>query len=323
MNILVSGGSGFIGTWLVRDLLAKGHHVTIFDKRESQAYPKLVIIGDVRNLQQLQNALSGIDVIYHLAAEHRDDVMPKSLYHDVNVGGAKNVIQAAEQHGISKIIFTSSVALYGLNAGSPSEESTINPFNEYGQSKYEAEVVFQNWVDKQPNRSLVIVRPVVIFGEKNRGNVYNLLVQIAAKHFVMVGKGNNKKSMGYVRNISCFLVKCLDFGNGLHIYNYADKPDLTTTELIKIVQTSFNRGDGKREVRLPYSLALMGGYLLDVVAFLTRQPFAISSIRIKKFCAETTVDTRRLQEMGFAAPYSLEEGLKRMIQVEFPSVVNK
>jgi nucleoside-diphosphate-sugar epimerase len=78
----------------------------------------------------------------------------------------------------------------------------------------------------------VIVRPVVIFGEDNQGNVYTLIKQIAGNKFVMVGSGGNKKSMGYVGNIVKFLVQSADLGEGIHLFNYADKPDMTVKELV-------------------------------------------------------------------------------------------
>jgi nucleoside-diphosphate-sugar epimerase len=92
MKILVIGGSGFIGTRLVDELLKTGHDLAIFDKNPSSAFNHSVTIGDVRELNALDKALHGIDVVYNLAAEHRDDVTPTSLYYDVNVRGAKNIV---------------------------------------------------------------------------------------------------------------------------------------------------------------------------------------------------------------------------------------
>ena len=132
-------------------------------------------------------------------------------------------------------------SFYGLNAGIPDETSPARPFNEYGTSKLQAEEVFRRWAGEDPARSFVIVRPAVIFGEGNRGNVYNLLSQIASRHFIMVGKGANRKSMGYVENISAFLVHALSMGPSTHVYNYADKPDLTAAELVVIARRKLNQ----------------------------------------------------------------------------------
>ncbi|MBW2078667.1 MAG: NAD-dependent epimerase/dehydratase family protein, partial [Deltaproteobacteria bacterium] len=132
-------------------------------------------------------------------------------------------------------------SFYGLNAGIPDETSPARPFNEYGTSKLQAEEVFRRWADADPARSFVIVRPAVIFGEGNRGNVYNLLSQIASRHFITVGKGANWKSMGYVENIADFLVYVISMAPGTHLYDYADKLDLTGAELVVIARRKLNQ----------------------------------------------------------------------------------
>ncbi len=317
MKILVTGGSGFIGTCLVRELLNRGHQVTIFDKNESSKYPESVVIGDVRNSNALITVAAGHDVIYHLAAEHTDNVKPISLYHDVNVEGAKNLVIAAENANINKIIFTSTVAVYPLNANEPDEDSQVVPFNEYGKSKYAAEQVFTEWASEDNSKSLTIIRPCVVFGENNRGNVYNLLSQICRRRFIMVGTGRNKKSMGYVGNIVNFLIFALDFGPGFELFNYADKPDLTTNELVRGARDTFGR-NGDAQLHLPYSIGLLGGFAFDLLAHISGKSFPISSIRIKKFCANTTISANRLLKTGFKPPYTLKQALERTIKFEFP-----
>ena len=74
-------------------------------------------------------------------------------------------------------------------------------------------------------KTLVIIRPTVVFGEGNRGNVFNLMNQIAKNRFMMVGSGTNRKSMAYVENVAAFLEYSLSFQSGLHVHNYVDKPD--------------------------------------------------------------------------------------------------
>lgn len=316
MKILVTGGSGFIGTRLVQRLLTEGHKVIIFDKAPSKRFPNLVILDDVRNKSALLEATKDTDVIYHLAAEHRDDVKPISLYYDVNVGGAKNLVEVAEENGVNQLIFTSTVALYGLSKGCSQETDTPDPFNDYGKSKYQAEKIFEQWVNQDEKRSLTIVRPVVIFGEDNKGNVYNLLSQIARGRFLMVGKGQNKKSMGYVENLVAFLVSLINYRKGISLFNYADKPDLTTQELVSIAKTTLNKSAAV-EWKIPYPLGFLAGYGFDILAQLTGKTFPVSAIRIKKFCSETVVNTDKLQSCGFQPPFSLAEGLRRTIAYEF------
>ena len=118
---------------------------------------------------------------------------PTSLYYDVNVQGTKNVLKKMDELGVKNLIFTSSVAIYGLDKNNPDENHIHDPFNHYGKSKWQAEKVIRNWFDNNPeDKSVTIIRPTVIFGERNRGNVFNLLRQISSGKFLMIGKGQNK-----------------------------------------------------------------------------------------------------------------------------------
>ncbi|EFK56372.1 NAD-dependent epimerase/dehydratase family protein [Sphingobacterium spiritivorum] len=206
MKIVIIGGSGFVGTQLI-DLLLKttNYQIVNVDKNESKRFADITVLTNILDKELLCNRLSGSDIVILLAAEHRDDVTPTSLYYDVNVQGMKNTLQAMKTNGIKRIIFTSSVAIYGLNKANPDESFSADPFNHYGKSKWQAEQVLQEWYKSHSDWNINIVRPTVIFGEGNRGNVYNLLYQIASGKFMMIGKGNNQKSMSYIGNIIAFI----------------------------------------------------------------------------------------------------------------------
>lgn len=252
-----------------------------------------------------------------LAADHRDEVSPIPLYYDVNVQATRNALEAMDKNGVKNIIFTSSVAVYGLNKKNPNEQHPTDPFNHYGKSKWQAEEVLRKWYDKDPkNRSLTIIRPTVIFGERNRGNVYNLLKQIASGKFLMVGKGSNYKSMAYVGNVTAFIKYQLEnLMPGYKLYNYIDKPDLNMNELVSQVEKSLNKKIPS--THFPYWLGMLGGYGFDFLSKLTGKKFSVSSVRVKKFCATTQFDATLAHSCGFKAPYTLSEGLHRTLQYEF------
>jgi len=318
MKIFVVGGSGFIGTRLLETLHEQGHEFTNFDRHISARFPDQSITGDVRSADELTAASVGHDAIINLAAEHRDDVSPLSLYTEVNVGGAHALVAAAEANGIQRIVFTSTVALYGLDKNNATEDSVPEPFNEYGRTKLAAEGVFSAWAHKDAARSLAIVRPSVVFGEGNRGNVYNLAKQVSSGRFLMVGKGENKKSMAYVGNIVGYIASRLEAPLGIEIRNFADKPDLSTKDLISILRDEMNV-HAASSLRLPLGLGIAAGYVFDAAAKITRRTFPISAVRIRKFAADTTVNTDRLRDSGYTATYSLHEALRRTLASEFPA----
>jgi GlcNAc-P-P-Und epimerase len=320
-DTILLGGSGFIGTRLSGLLVQESVPFRIGDLRESVDFPHCWTECDVRRKEALVELFRSAAAIVNLAAVHRDDVRPLSLYHETNVDGARQVCLAARETGVQKIVFTSSVAVYGSQPSSVDEEGSFAPFNEYGRTKLAAEAVYQAWADEDPMRSLVIVRPTVIFGEGNRGNVYNLIHQIASGRFFMVGKGENVKSIAYVGNIAAFLVRTLFMGPGTHIFNYVDGPDMDTRTLIDEIRRSLNLSGPTW--RIPKTAALAAGYALDAVARVTGRSFPISAVRVRKFCDNTRFVANRVDQSGFVRPYSLREGLERTIEFDFPTKSQK
>lgn len=317
MKITMIGASGFVGTRLI-DLLKSEPTCELknVDLLPSHFFNDITVIGDVRNQEQMDIELSGADVVVLLAAQHRDDVSPVSLYYDTNVGGMEVTLKAMEKNGCRRIVFFSSVAVYGLNKNNPDENHEKDPFNHYGKSKWQAEQVLQKWYENHPDWNVNIIRPTVIFGERNRGNVYNLLSQISGGKFLRVGKGTNRKSMAYVGNIVAFVKYLIEeCQEGYNVFNYIDKPDFTMNELVDLVGNVL--GKHIPAVHFPYWLGMAGGCCFDLLAKITGKKLAISSVRVKKFCATTEFDSSKMLSTGFKAPYSLKEGLSRTLEFEF------
>ena len=311
LSVALIGSAGFVGSNLIAALNNSGHSVRAFDLKAGVG-AEFMDVADIINPQKF----FGVDAIVNLAAEHRDDVRPASKYYDVNVRGARNVCDAARSAGIDTIIFTSSVAIYGFAPPNTDETGEPNYFNEYGRTKYLAEQVYLDWHAQDPsNRTLVIVRPTVIFGPGNRGNVYNLLRQIESGRFAMFGDGRNVKSMAYVENVAQFLVQCIGEKPGVHVYNYVDKPDLSMNQLVEVARKTLFDKSGVG-LRMPGFLGVTIGFGFDLVAWLIRRPLPISSIRVKKFMATTQFSSASLKT-GFEAPYTLSEALDKTLRYEF------
>ena len=314
--LAVIGGSGFIGTRLAKRLKAEGVQFFIVDKRISTEFPDLTRVADVTDATSLIPALIGASAIINLAAEHRDDVRPLSRYQDVNVRGAENICAAARRIGVQKIVFTSSVAIYGFAPEGTDESGKIAPFNEYGRTKALAERVFAQWQQEAvAARTLVVIRPTVVFGEGNRGNVYNLLKQISSGRFLMVGSGKNRKSMAYVENVASFIEHMLQMPCGVHAFNYVDKPDFVMNDLVARVRVLTGHG-ANVGLRIPYMAGFLAAKLFDLVAGLTGHSFTISSVRVKKFCSNSVYGTS-IGETTFVPPVDLLVALERTVRYEF------
>ena len=315
-NVIIIGGSGFIGTRLcMRFAKSSKVNFQIIDKVKSKYFPNNDTIADIR-FPINPDLIPFPSILINLAAEHRDDITPKSLYYDVNVNGAINVCNLARIKNITKIIFSSTVAVYGFARVGTDESGFLDPFNDYGRTKLLAEQVYKEWQSEDPQRRmLAIIRPTVVFGERNRGNVYRLLRQIASGKFLMVGDGSNRKSMAYVENVAAFLEFSLDFKPGFHVFNYIDKPDFSMNALVAHV----NRLLGRPYVvkfRLPFSLGFLIGCCFDLISRVAGKKFPISAIRVKKFCANSVYESA-IESTSFIPPVPLMQAIESTVRFEF------
>ena len=176
MKILVTGGAGFIGKYLVRTLLEKGDSVTIFDNFSNSTKDSVsslvdidakIIQGDITKLLDIQNAVKDQDIVIHLAAKISvsESIRNPSETFQINVDGTRNVLIACEENHVKKLIVSSSAAVYG--EGSPAdkltEDSKTNPISPYGESKLKMEQVIKEFVSEH-EINCIILRFFNIYG---------------------------------------------------------------------------------------------------------------------------------------------------------------
>lgn len=322
MKILITGGSGFIAGYFHRDLSALGHELVNLDLVEpsgpqaGMAYVK----GDIRDPKALDRAMEGVDMVVNLAAAHHDFGIEHDTYYSVNEHGSQQVCDAMDRAGIRDAIFYSTVAVYG-DAPTPHEETAPTaPNSPYGGSKLKGEGVFRRWAEKGDGRRALVIRPTVTFGVHNFANMYSLIRQIDSGKYFRFGAGTNIKSLSYVENIvdATLFLKGLneakpnrDIGD-FEIFNYIDKPDLTSTEISNTVSACLSR---KPAPGVPYALGMMMGLPFDVVIKLTGKNLPISTARVKKmFKTETKFEADKLLGVGYTPKVPLKEGIDRMVK---------
>jgi len=312
-RIAVIGGSGFLGSYLI-PLLIKENHVINIDIKENQTLPCKTIICDVRD-NHIKSYLKEIDIIILLAAEHLDNIKPTDLYYSVNVEGISNILEIVKELNITKLIFTSSVAVYGFDQKNIDENGPLEPYNHYGISKLKSEEKINDFVKSNPDFQCDVIRPTVIFGIGNRGNVYTLFNMISKGYFFTIGKGQNLKSLCYVENVSAFINHLIKSpGKSVRHYNYVDYPNLnlnqTVDEIAKILNVKVNK------ISLNYYLAYSLGFVLDLLSRITGIKFKLSRIRVKKYCANSMFLADKAFE-NFTPPYDLKQGLEKTLRKEF------
>jgi len=122
--------------------------------------------------------------------------------------------------------------------------------------------------------------------------------------------------MSYIGNVVAFIEFLIRNRTvGYEVYNYVDKPDFTTNDLV--YHTGEALGKKIPTIHVPYAVGMLGAYGFDTMAWLLRRKFSISAVRVKKFCAVTQFDSSKAMNIGFVPPYSMEDGLRRTLKVEF------
>jgi GlcNAc-P-P-Und epimerase len=312
--ILITGDSGFIGSYLSVRLQSAGEKIAGLDLRPKEFFeiPYRQTIGNVLDRDAVCRALDGVDTIIHLAAEHKDFGIAREQYYRVNEEGTRMLLRCAGEKGIKRFVFYSSVAVYG--AVQPSTEATTpSPNNDYGSSKLAGEAVVRNWIQEDPSRSAIIIRPTVVFGARNRANIFKLVRQVAEGKFVWVGNGENIKSVAYVENLvdaTHFLLQKI--APGLDLFNYSDEPQLTTRRIVEIIAAE--SGVRVPKIKIPLEFALTVGKLFDIAGKLTGFDFPITAARMKKFNTATCHDSTKIRSLGFVAKHTIEEGFAQQIR---------
>ena len=310
MNILVSGSSGFIARYLIPALVAEGHSVIGIDKRPGPSYGGRFrfVHGNILDDRAVENAMDDVDLIIHLAAEHKDFGVPEALYYEVNVEGTRKLLQHANRHAVRRFFFYSSVAVYGDSAVPTHETLKPAPVSPYGTSKFLAEQRVEAWSTQSADLEAVILRPTVIFGPHNYANMYRLIESVAKRRYIGVGSGENIKSIGFVRNIAAatqFLLERTE--PGVQVFNFADAPHMTTRDLVACISRHLQMR--VPAIRVPKALALVFTFPLDLLSKVTKLDFPLTAKRIHKFSSSTHHSAEKLLRAGFAPQYTLDAGI--------------
>ncbi len=312
-SILLTGGSGFIGSHFHKSLA--GSDIVVLDLNEpSFKYESSFLKGDIRIKEDVRKSIegNGITTIISLAAKHHDFGIGHDEYFDTNEEGTKILCGVASEYGIKKIIFYSSVAVYGIREQISTENMEPKPDSPYGASKLAGEKVLTRWAAEDSSRSVVIIRPTVVFGSNNVANMFNLIRQVDSGLYFHLGKADNIKSLAYVENIvkaTLFLQKKMQ--PGVSIYNYADEPQLSSRTIGEEIASALGR---KIRLTVPRSLGIIVGLPFDLFIKVTGKNFPISSARIKKLGTQTYHSAKKIFNEGFRPDFTTNEGLIRMVE---------
>jgi len=210
MRVLITGGTGFIGSALCRRYVSEGHQVRTLAKTATHAERRNahrltesgveVVLGDVANRQDVAAAVDGVDLVHHIAAAMRETDIGREGYWNVNVEGTRHVLEEASRSGVKQVVHCSSVGVYGdISGRKVNEKSPCQPNNIYGQTKLAAEKLVRDFVAAD-KLAVVIVRPAEIYGPGDF-RLLKLFRMIQKGSFFIVGNGEGHHHLGYIEDI--------------------------------------------------------------------------------------------------------------------------
>ena len=314
MNILITGSNGFVGSRLMYYLIENGHQVLGIDNSEEcniKNHQK-TIIGDIRNIEDLRKLNEHeFELIIHCAASKHDFGISREEYFSNNEYGTQILIDYASERNINKIIYYSTVSVYGYQSHPCDETAEYLSNTVYGDSKFAGEKVIWKWQEEKPNKRCVItLRPSVIYGPNNYANMYNLIKQMNKFPWLMVGNGSHIKSMISLENMMDLTYFVLDILKpGIQNFNCIDKPYLTVRKLMEIIAS--NDGFNMPKIHIPLSLAIFIGRIFDIIGKILGKELPINSDRMKKFGTSTDYRSEKIRELGYVQQHSIEDEIKR------------
>lgn len=322
MNYIVFGGSGFIGTHLIHLLKEEAaepgdriYDVDIVMPGEEGVVPGVVekiegveyIRADVRKRLDFPFTPTENDIVFNLAAVHRTPGHEDREYFETNIRGAENVTEFAEKYGIRKILFTSSIAPYGAGEELKEETSLPTPNTPYGISKLVAEKIHEKWQGKDPARELTVLRPGIVYGKGEHGNMTRLYWGMRKHYFFYTGRRDTIKACIYVKELVRFMkYRMIDNSFvGVELFNCTFEP---AYRIEQICEAMMKATDMNRHIPL-----IPGGLLMAVARILGPlggKKVGIHPDRVRKLMVSTNICGKKLADCGYRLNYTLEESFR-------------
>jgi nucleoside-diphosphate-sugar epimerase len=238
MKVLVTGGTGFTGSHLVKRLLARGHEVKVLDNQQGIVFEQLreagarITLGSVTDDARVAESLEGCEVLFHLAAAFRKVNLPKRVYWETNVDAMRRLLQQARDKGVRKVVYCSTQGVHGNVDNPPGDEDTpIEPEDYYQLTKYEGEKVAQEFI--RDGMDITTLRPTAIYGPGDPGRFLMLFRRVRSGMFPFFGPGAALYHPLYIDNfIDAFeLAAEKPEGRG-RVYLVADDRYFTIKEIV-------------------------------------------------------------------------------------------
>jgi nucleoside-diphosphate-sugar epimerase/SAM-dependent methyltransferase len=318
MNVLITGGTGFIGSRLALRYLDQNDRVRVLgqintpaeadNQRLLESHGAELVLGSVTDKDKVRTAVTGIDVVFHLAAAQHEANVPDQHFRDVNVTGTENMLEASAAAGVKRFVHGSTIGVYGsaMN-GEINENTPLRPDNIYGITKCEGEALARSYQDRLP---VVIVRISETYGPGDR-RLLKLFKTIQKNVFFMMGDGKNLHHLIYVDDLLDGLMLCATHEQAVgQTFVLAGKQSVTTSEMVQTIAEELHAKT--LPFHVPLTLLYPAATLVEAVA----KPLGIQPPihrRRLDFFKKTFVFSHHQASklLGFAPSHSFRDGVRK------------
>ncbi len=316
MQVLITGGTGFTGSHVVRRYLERGHRVRVLDSSKGVFFDELrglgaeIQLGSVADREAVRSAVRGVELVHHVAASFREINAPRSLYRAVNVEGTRIVGEESLAAGIRRVVYCSTEGVHGHVVKPPgTEESPIAPEDYYQQTKYEGEVAIRELIPK--GLQLSILRPTGIYGPGDPARFLLMFRMVKKGRFFIVGDGTACYHPLYIDNLCDAFELAAEKPEAVgETFLVADDRYYSWNELIPMVAEALGV-----QVKIHY-LPLWPVWLASAAVEGVCKPFGIAPPlfrrRAEMFSHMRAFDIGKIRRrLGYEPKVDLAEGLRR------------
>lgn len=320
--VLVTGATGALGPRVVEVLQQSGYPVRVLalDPPEPKMFSQTTDfqLGDINDERAVRTAVSGITAIIHMAAMlHIYTPSPEQLsrYKIINIDGTALVARAAIEAGVQRVVFFSTIAVYGHGDGRMLDENTLpNPDTPYADTKLRAERIILE-AQRLDGRPLgTVLRLAAVYGSLVKGNYRRLLQALARRRFIPIGSGTNRRTLVYDKDVANAALAAARHPNAAgRVFNVTDGEIHSLNDIIQSICEALERRPPR--MHLPVAPLRTTAEVIDKGArMLGLRPSGFRGA-LDKYTEDMAVDGHRIQnEIGFRPKYDLLSGWKETIE---------
>ena len=320
MKALVTGGTGFVGKYLVEALVQQGHEVRVLarsgsDNADSGNYVEFWQ-GDVTRPNTLKGLGQNIEIVYHLAAVGHVSAISKKAYENfyaVNVQGTENLLRALAESGIQKFVHFSSTAAMGLiKKDLVDETDPPRPVTPYQKSKLESEKIALS-LGEELRIPAVVLRPCMIYGPGGYGEFYKIARLMKKGRFPKVGSGLNLTPLVHVKDVVQAAIKAADKGKAGNVYLIASERSLPLDKLREMIIDAWG-------IRAPYPYIptwtmFLAAWMFELVARASNTAPLATRRNIANTVADRQFSIKKANEdFGYRPGISFQNGIAETIK---------